>query len=136
MTRPRDAHPIGEPPIKIMSREVWVPVEDKAAWARADTTGDVKGASVVLKRRDNGEEITLPQAEFAKLALTTYSEMDDVVDDLTQVRQRAGCVCDGTMRKPLAPRPPILRFNAVNAHADGRCERRYDARHSETEVRS
>ena len=33
MTRPRDAHPIGEPPIKIMSREVWVPVEDKAAWA-------------------------------------------------------------------------------------------------------
>ena len=93
MTRPRDAHPIGEPPIKIMSREVWVPVEDKAAWARADTTGDVKGASVVLKRRDNGEEITLPQAEFAKLALTTYSEMDDVVDDLTQVRQKGGlCV--------------------------------------------
>ena len=70
-----------------------MPVEDKAAWARADTTGDVKGASVVLKRRDNGEEITLPQAEFAKLALTTYSEMDDVVDDLTQVRRRAGCVC-------------------------------------------
>ena len=65
-----------------MSREVWVPVEDKAAWARADTTGDVTGATVVLKRRDNGAEITLPQAEFAKLALTTYSEMDDVVDDI------------------------------------------------------
>ena len=89
-----------------MSREVWVPVEDKAAWARADTTGDVKGASVVLKRRDNGEEITLPQAEFAKLALTTYYEMDDVVDDLTQVRQRAGCVCVMERCGSPSPRAP------------------------------
>ena len=89
-----------------MSREVWVPVEDKAAWARADTTGDVKGASVVLKRRDNGEEITLPQAEFAKLALTTYSEMDDVVDDLTQVRKMAGCVCVMERCGSPSPRAP------------------------------
>ena len=49
------------------SREVWLNVGDVAAWVRADTTSDVGGDTVSLKRRDNGATLTIPQEQFAKL---------------------------------------------------------------------
>ena len=49
------------------SREVWLNVGDVAAWVRADTTSDVGGDTVSLKRRDNGATVTIPQEQFAKL---------------------------------------------------------------------
>ena len=81
------------------TREVWLPVEDKAAWVRATTT-DPNGATVTLKRRDDGAEVTLPQAEFAKLSQCMTSETDAVADDLTQM----GDVSDATMLDTLRRR--------------------------------
>ena len=82
------------------SRQVWLNVEDTAAWVRADTTSDPQAATVTLKRRDNQQEVSLPQAEFARLAQCYTSEVDEVADDLT----RMGEVSDATMLDTLRRR--------------------------------
>ena len=76
-----------------------MPVEDKACWVRAVTTGEANG-KVQLQRKDTKAAVEMTKEEFAKLSLTTTTEMDDVVDDLTQMTD----VSDATMLDALRRR--------------------------------
>jgi myosin heavy subunit len=83
-----------------MGVEVWYGVvEDAACWCRAVVQKE-SDSEVTIKRNDNGAEITLSKAEFDKLSLCTTSELDDVVDDLTQMTD----VSDATMLECLRRR--------------------------------
>jgi myosin heavy subunit len=60
--------------------ELWLPVEDEAAWVRATETA---GPGSPLKRADNGQVVTLSSEAQAKLDRTGE---DVMVDDLTKLR--------------------------------------------------
>ena len=82
-----------------MSTYVWVPTTDIMAWARASVEGDQKGATVCVRRADNGEVIEFKQEEFAKLHMdNSYDAIP--LEDLTQLAD----VHDATMLDTLRRR--------------------------------
>ncbi len=78
---------------------VWIPVTDSAAWARAVVETDPKGATVKVKRVDNGAVVELSAAEFAEAPME--NSVDTVpLEDLTQLAD----VHDATMLDTLRRR--------------------------------
>ena len=75
--------------IVMAGREVWLPVEDKAAWVRAAVVED--RGSVVVRRLDTDATVTLTAEAFEKLSLTT-TRADDEVAEVSSFLRRFGPV--------------------------------------------
>ena len=92
-------------------KEVWLHVEDKVAWVRAQElplSSTNSGDSVSIRRMDNDAIIHLTTAEFNKLALCMSEATDEVPDDLTAIVDVSDAtILDTLRRRYAAPRDHI-----------------------------